>query len=352
MKLSPIDIKHQDFKQALNGYNKAQVNDFLERVSEMLEQKVEEVKSLRIELAERDQKIKDLEVSELELKKAAILAERIGKEAKAQAEREAELILREAKAKGEDMLKAASDKERDAANQIEDLLKEAEGKKEILLNETKVLQNEAKDEAALIKKKALEEAESLKEKSLHETEIHKRRTGRMIENLKRQVELELKGIRQETINDIEELREKGAVQLRALQDDIAGLDRMRHFFIEQFQTLLKEYKGRLEPFEKSIPSLLKTTGTLQGPHFDGQAEEKEARKDHQNESPQGISVSPKLLEEIERRLSQQIQAARNSFSDVESALPANELGNKEIGNDPDDIWIEDLADDQDDFRKT
>ncbi len=351
MKLSPIDIKHQDFKQVLNGYNKAQVNDFLERVSEMLEQKVEEVKNLRIELAERDQKIKDLEVSELELKKAAILAERIGNEAKAQAEREAELILREAKAKGEDILKAISDKERAAFNQIEDLIKEAEGEKEALLNEARVLQNDAKNEAELIKKKALEEAGSLKEKSLHENEIHKRRTGRMIENLKRQVELELKGIRQETINDIEELRNKGAVQLKALQDDIAGLDRMRHFFIEQFQTLLKEYKSRLEPFEKSIPSLLKTTDLMQDSHFDNQEKRKESQKDSQGESHHGISVSPKLLEEIEKRLSQQIQAARNSFSDVDSALPTK-FSNEEISNDPDDIWIEELVDDQEDLRKT
>ena len=144
MKLSPLDIKHQDFKQAINGYNKMQVRDFLERVADMLEQKVEEIKTLRIEVAEREQKIKDLEVSEVELKKAAILAERIGSETKAQAEREAELILREAKAKSAEILKETSDKERSALDQIEELIKEAELEKESLLNETKLLQEKMK----------------------------------------------------------------------------------------------------------------------------------------------------------------------------------------------------------------
>ncbi len=333
MKLSPIDIKHQDFKQALNGYNKTQVSDFLSRVAEMLEQKIEEIKNLRIELAERDQKIKDLEVSELELKKAAILAERIGNEAKAQAEREAELILREANAKSADILKVASDKERDVLNQAEDLMKEAEADKEALLSEAKVLQDNIKEEAELIKKGALKEAESLKEKALHEAEVQKRRTGRIIENLKKQVELEVKNIRQETIDDIADLREKGASQLKVLQDDIVGLDYMRQLFVEQLQTFLRGYDSKLEHFKKPIPSLLKAIDKPQSWH----ADEKGFKEDSQpSKNYFGVSVSPKLLEEIERRLSEQIQAVQTNSDKILST---------EIEDKTDDIWAEELADD-------
>ena len=138
MKLSPLDVKHQDFKPALNGYNKAQVRDFLTNVSDMLEQKLEEVKELSIQLVERDEKIKELQVSELELKKAAVLAERVANEARAQAKRESELILRETKAKSAE------------------IIKEAEKEKETLLQTAKSNQENLNKETTHIKEKALQ----------------------------------------------------------------------------------------------------------------------------------------------------------------------------------------------------
>lgn len=216
MKLSPLDIKHQNFKQALNGYNKLQVQDFLEKVADLLEGRIEEVQSLRIELAERDQKIKDLEVSELELKKTGIVAERLSNEAKAQAEqgktqakREAELILREAESKSADIIKAAEDE-----------------KKRILLN--------VKSEA----------------------EAQKRRTGRIIENLKRQTEFNINNMRQKALLDLEAIHKTEIEQVKKIRQDITDLSQMRQVLVERFRAALKEYEVKLDYFTDSkIPEI-------------------------------------------------------------------------------------------------
>jgi cell division initiation protein len=96
MKLSPLDIQHQEFAAALSGYSKRQVRDFLARAADSLEALIRENQQLREELAKRDKKIEELSVAEAELKRAVIAAERIGNEMKQNAKREAELIVQEA----------------------------------------------------------------------------------------------------------------------------------------------------------------------------------------------------------------------------------------------------------------
>ncbi len=98
MKLSPLDIEHQNFDGALNGFKKRQVREFLAHVAEAFEEALHEIQRLREEIGKRDRKIEELQVAEVELKRAVIAAERIGNELKQNARREAELIVQEAEA--------------------------------------------------------------------------------------------------------------------------------------------------------------------------------------------------------------------------------------------------------------
>lgn len=96
MKLSPLDIEHQEFDAAISGFSKKQVREFLSRVAEAYEQALRENQQLREELNKRDHRIEDLQGAEVELKRAVIAAERIANEIKSNAKREAELIVEEA----------------------------------------------------------------------------------------------------------------------------------------------------------------------------------------------------------------------------------------------------------------
>ncbi len=107
MKLSPLDIQHQEFQTALNGFKKAQVRDFLEQAAEALEALARENLSLKAELVKRDTLIGELRSGESELRRAVISAERLGSEIKERAGREAELTLQEAKAERTALLQDA-----------------------------------------------------------------------------------------------------------------------------------------------------------------------------------------------------------------------------------------------------
>ncbi len=96
MKLSPLDIQHQEFDSAMNGYKKKQVREFLERVADTFEDLLRDNQNLRDELGEQQGKVEELQVGELELRRAVVSAERIGNEMKERAQKEAELIVREA----------------------------------------------------------------------------------------------------------------------------------------------------------------------------------------------------------------------------------------------------------------
>ncbi|CAN5471643.1 DivIVA domain-containing protein [soil metagenome] len=96
MKLSPLDVQHQEFDGALSGYSKKQVRDFLAKAADALEEVIREKKALREEIFRRDERIEALQAGELELKHAVVAAERIGNELKQNARREAELIIQAA----------------------------------------------------------------------------------------------------------------------------------------------------------------------------------------------------------------------------------------------------------------
>ena len=47
MKLSPVNIKRQEFSKAVRGYSIGEVNDFLEKVAEEVESALKENETLR-----------------------------------------------------------------------------------------------------------------------------------------------------------------------------------------------------------------------------------------------------------------------------------------------------------------
>jgi cell division initiation protein len=124
VKLSPLDIEHMEFSASVGGYGKRQVREFLERVSQQLEETLRENQSLRDELKKRDERIEELKVGEVELKRAVIAAERIANEIKENAKHEASLILREADGQRNGMMREADTRLRAARAELTRLERE------------------------------------------------------------------------------------------------------------------------------------------------------------------------------------------------------------------------------------
>jgi cell division initiation protein len=124
VKLSPLDIQHQEFGGALSGYSKKQVRKFLAEAADALEDLVRENQRLRHELAKRDERIEALQAGDLDLKHAVVAAERIGNELKQNAQREAELIVRDAENLREKVIREADLKVKQARAEISHLERE------------------------------------------------------------------------------------------------------------------------------------------------------------------------------------------------------------------------------------
>jgi cell division initiation protein len=104
MKLTPLDIRHKDFKRGMRGYVDAEVDEFLDEVADEFERLFKE----NIDLAERcetlQEKIDHYRTLEETLQKTLVSAQRSAEELKTNAQKEAQLILSEAELKARQMV--------------------------------------------------------------------------------------------------------------------------------------------------------------------------------------------------------------------------------------------------------
>lgn len=96
MKLTPLDIRHQEFSGALSGYGRRQVRAFLADLSEQVEELLREHLSAESRIQELERRIEEYRLGEEELKRTLVATERITQEMRQNAQREAELVVREA----------------------------------------------------------------------------------------------------------------------------------------------------------------------------------------------------------------------------------------------------------------
>lgn len=96
MDLTPQDVNEKQFHDAWRGYNQAEVDDFLDRVSESLEQLLRENRQLAQRITELDQAMAASRNTEDMLKKTLVTAQRAAEEAIATAKAKAEELIAEA----------------------------------------------------------------------------------------------------------------------------------------------------------------------------------------------------------------------------------------------------------------
>ena len=96
-KISPIDIQHKTFKKALQGYDRAEVDQFLDEVIETLEDDAQHMAALQAEINDLRERISHFKAMEESLQNTLVLAQRTADEVKASAHKEADLIKEQAR---------------------------------------------------------------------------------------------------------------------------------------------------------------------------------------------------------------------------------------------------------------
>ena len=117
MKITPLEIRQKAFERTLRGYDKDEVNAFLQSLSQEWERTLDECKEMRIKLEATEKEVNKLREVESSLFKTLKTAEDTGASVIDQANKTAELILRENQLNADALLHEAKTR---AKNTIEE----------------------------------------------------------------------------------------------------------------------------------------------------------------------------------------------------------------------------------------
>lgn len=120
--LTPLDIRKQEFRRSLRGYETLGVEDFRVRVADELERVIREKSVIEERLAALLEQLTQFRERERAMNEALVAAQQLRAETRASAEREAQVILREAETQAQRIL----DEARQAEQAVRARVKEAE----------------------------------------------------------------------------------------------------------------------------------------------------------------------------------------------------------------------------------
>jgi cell division initiation protein len=96
-KVTIVDIQHKSFKKALQGYDRSDVDQYLEEIMETLEDEAQMRAALEGEVADLKERVSHFKAMEETMNATLLLAQRTADEVKAHAHKEADLIKAEAR---------------------------------------------------------------------------------------------------------------------------------------------------------------------------------------------------------------------------------------------------------------
>lgn len=129
--LTPNDIAGKTFAKALNGYNRSEVDEFLDKISEHYEATIRESDYIKSQVVETEKKLTDYKVQEESLKDALLVAQIAASDVKKKADSEAKSILASAEAEANKIMKLAEEEALQTRNKAkEDASKNIESAKQ------------------------------------------------------------------------------------------------------------------------------------------------------------------------------------------------------------------------------
>ncbi|KAB2924682.1 MAG: DivIVA domain-containing protein [Bacteroidetes bacterium] len=137
MKITPLDIKKQEFKKVLRGYDPIEVDAFLDTLSNEFSELLKQSKELREEYLEMEIQLRDYRQKERDLQQILMQAQETSARSIENSRKEAELIIQEAELKASQII----DHARMDVMRTREELANLRAKKEVLISRLKVLLN-------------------------------------------------------------------------------------------------------------------------------------------------------------------------------------------------------------------
>jgi cell division initiation protein len=121
MRISPLDIRQQRFKQALRGFDRTEVVAFLTEAADDYEQALLEMDRLREDVKRLEALLAEHREREANLRNTLLTAQRLADEIRQNAQSEAKLIIREAEGRGDLILQKAQNRLEEVERDITEL---------------------------------------------------------------------------------------------------------------------------------------------------------------------------------------------------------------------------------------
>ncbi|MDL1892109.1 DivIVA domain-containing protein [Sphingobacteriales bacterium CHB3] len=135
MKLSPLDIRKQEFKKVMRGYDPIEVETFTETMANEFENLLKEQNDLRLKIVELETQLKDYKQMERTLQQTLMQAQEATGKTYEAARRDAESIVKEAELKAAQILNQANEEMGKLNNEITQL----KSRKDSLIGRLRVL---------------------------------------------------------------------------------------------------------------------------------------------------------------------------------------------------------------------
>jgi len=109
VKLTPLDIRKQEFKRSMRGFDTDEVEAFLGMVADEMELLIREKNQLNDELIKLRTQLKDYQRVEQTLRDTLVKAQNTVEDTRANSRREAEIIIHEAELNADNIMKEAKE---------------------------------------------------------------------------------------------------------------------------------------------------------------------------------------------------------------------------------------------------
>jgi len=124
MRITPLDIQHMVFKVSMRGYNRQDVDRFLEDIAQTVDELNRETAMLRERLGATEGQLTDSKKTETALTRTLVSTQTMAEALKEAAKRDAELIVKEAEVMAADLLRNTREEMAKLQRELSDLRKQ------------------------------------------------------------------------------------------------------------------------------------------------------------------------------------------------------------------------------------
>lgn len=135
MKISPIEIRQQEFQKKIRGYDPDEVQSFLERLADDLDELQKENQNLKEELEQANQQIAEYKKIEKNLQDTLLKAQDSSTKSLEASKKQTALMIKEAELKAQQII----DKARENANEIRNAVVNLREEKDLIIAKLKAI---------------------------------------------------------------------------------------------------------------------------------------------------------------------------------------------------------------------